>query len=142
MIKLGTLAGGYKENSVHLRDEDNVFKPNENLQELEFLQFVELIKNKYIDNNLTKEEIENFINYFIFLYDPNIKIELQPLNYFLKTTILYIEGLFADHKILNGNLLILINNLQSLLTFEKPIKPKIEVTIKDKITNLSKGYTK
>ena len=107
-------------------------------QELD--EVIKVIDNKFIQCELTKDNINSFISYLNHLSSPETPLNVTPLPEFLTKSILHIEGLYSSNKLTTSNIGYLVASLQNTLELEQIQKPTKQ--IKDKISAISTGYKK
>ena len=107
---------------------------------LDLNSIIKVIKTYYLEEIITKEQIENLNNSFKVLNGDSI--ELFNLPNFLEKINILVENAYTDGRMSQNKLLSLINELEIILSSEKPIKIKPKKVIKNHITNLAPGYKK
>ena len=113
-------------------------KIDKSISQSELIELGELMSNKFIHGEITKDNMLSLINYFNHLINPQQLQTTPQSNLFLVQTTSYVEKLYLDNKLTPSNLEYLVasfENTLELTQIEKPTK-----IIKNKIT--PSGYKK
>lgn len=101
---------------------------------------ISVINKYYLEDIITKEQIENLNNSFKVLNGDSIELNILPN--FLKKINILVSNAFTDGRLSQNKLLSLISKVNIILDNEKPIKIKPKKIIKNHISNLAPGYKK
>ena len=107
---------------------------------LDIDSIIKVINKYYLEDIITKDQIENLNNSFKVLNGDSI--ELVNLPNFLNKINILVENAYTDGRIPQDRLLVLINKMNIILNSPKPEKIIPKKVIKNKISNLAPGYKK
>ena len=143
MSKLNKLAGGYKGGN-----NTNTPKPNPLISEsakrdIDILSFIDVVKNRYIDNMYPKEDLECYIQCLRELKE-GLNPTTLPKSGMLNPMIPFTKYMLNSNKIDNNHLDTQIEKFQDIIDNSTPkiIDPKLPQKTEGKLNILSRGYKK
>ena len=110
------------------------------ISSLDLDSIIKVINTYYLEEIITKEQIENLNNWFKVLNGDSIELKILPN--FLKKINTLVQNAFTDGRMSQSKLLNLIDKIDNILNSDKPIKVKPIKIIKNHISNLAPGYKK
>jgi len=143
MSKLNKLAGGYKGgDNVHNPKPITSFTEEEKVM-IDIEKFLNVVKERYIENIYSREDLECYIRCIEDLRASIIPTDL-PKSEMLKPLIPFTRYMIDNSKINKGHLTIQIDYIQGLIDNIQPkvIDPKQPPKTEGKLNTLSRGYKK
>lgn len=143
MSKLNNLSSGYKGgNNINTPKQDPTLSDSEK-RNIDINAFLEVIKNRFIDNVYTKEDLECLIQ-CLETFKKGQTPNTIPENKLLSPLVPFIKYMLDNDKINNNHLTTQINYIQDTIDNSTPktIDPELPTKTEGKLDLLSRGYKK